>query len=658
MTAYIDFETRSEVDVTQVGAYKYATHPTTEVLCMAYKIDHEKTNIWIPGFSRYENQIPIDLQFHVFGSENRIEAHNAEFEFNIWSHILVPEYGWPRIQVTQMRCSAVKAAMYALPRKLEKVAQVLELRSQKDMEGHRVMLQLTKPRTPSKNNPDKFFSDDERFDKLYYYCKQDVDTEFALSKRLREINRNEWFNWYLDQKINDRGIYIDVEGVQAAHDLTKKLEELSKKKIQLLTDGEVQAVTEIAKIKSWAERQGCAIDSMAAEVLPKILKSKKVPTKVKKVVALRHRNNKSSTAKLARMLDCVNEDGRIRNFLLFYGAHTGRWTGRGIQTTNLPQGNLEYKDVCRAIKAIKDRDVSAIKSFGNPLDVVSSCLRGFICAPPGKELICADYASIEARLVLWLAGEKKAVRQLEKGKDLYKVLASKIYGTPYKKVTRDQRQNGKRGILGCGYGMGWKRMQTSAAQYGVDLTDDMCVSIVDTYRSTYPKVKQLWGVVEESAIETVMRKKETVVPGIKAEVVFDMWRDFLTLLLPSGRLLTYHQPKISRGKFDKLQLSHMGVNSMTKQWSKHHKWGGVWVENIIQAIARDIMVYGMTRVEYHPKYSVLLNVYDEVLAECDKGAGNTDEYIALLTKKEPWAKTCPIEIKKNACWIGKRYRKD
>lgn len=659
MTVYLDFETRSELDVTEVGAYKYSRHPSTEVLCMAYKIDDKPVDLWIPGFSRSENQLPFAIQAHLApGMKGKLEAHNANFEINIWNHVCVPDFGWPSYDVARWRCSAVKAAMYSLPRKLEKVASVLGLASQKDMNGHRVMLQLTKERNPSKNNPDRYFSDDKRFKKLYYYCRKDVDTEYALSQFLKPINENEWFYWFMDQKINNRGIYVDLKGIKAAIRLNEKIELQAGNQLKKLTGGFVQKATEVPKMKVWAKKQGVTLKSLSKDKLPALIKNKSIPKKVRRIIKIRDENNKSSISKLNKMIDCVNEDGRIRDYLLFYGAHTGRWTGTLVQTTNLPQGSLKYAEVVQAIKAIKKGDLETIKRLGKPLDVISSCIRGFFCAPKGKELICGDYSSIEAALVLWVAGEKRAVDQIKNGRDIYKELAAEIHSKPVKEINDKERGNGKRGILGGGYGMGWRKLKADALEkYGVVLSDEICQAIIAAYRSKYSKVPEVWKAFEKAAIDCVFHKKNTRVEGIDLDIRFKCKGRFLLMRLPSGRILSYYKPRLTYGKFDKLQLTYMGLHSQSKQFVKKYVWGGVIFQNSIQSMARDAMVYGMQNVENTKTYDVLLNVYDEVLSECNKGAGDRAEYAGLLTRVEPWAEGAPIIMKPKDIWIGKRYRK-
>jgi DNA polymerase len=669
MAIHLDFETRATVDVGDVGAYIYWRHPDTEILELNYAIDDEEVKRWEPGFAAIDNQIPYDLKF-ALSMGHRLWAHNANFEINGWNYKLVNEYGWPFVEIGRWRCSAVLAAMYSLPRKLEKVAQVLQLPEQKDMDGHRTMLQLTKPRNPSKNNPDPFFGDDERFEKLHEYGAQDVRVERAVHKFLKPINDNEWFNWFMDQKINERGIPLDVKAVKNAYDLTIQLKKLADKKIQKLTKGFVQSLTEVAKIKEWCANQGTEIASLSKDKIPDLLADKKLDKRVKKVITLRDENNKSSTAKLEKMLMCVSADGRVRDHQLFYGTHTGRVAGRLVQTTNIPKGELKYKQVVKAIKYIRKRDFERLIQFGNPLDTVSSCLRGFICAPKGREFICADYASIEARLVLWLAGEQEAVDSLMSGGDIYKELAAVIYKKKITEVTKEERNNGKFGILGAGYGMGRKRLQAhTKAKYNIWLPDSLAENIINAYRAKYWRVAGkrnsegrlvkpgLWQNIEKAAIECVLHKKITKVKGIKADIRFKRKGRFLFIRLPSKRLLSYYLPRLVNGKYGNLQFTYMGISSQTHQWTKKYAWGGVLTGHIIQSMARDIMIYGMREVERTPKYDVLMNVYDEVLSECDKGAGDKQEYVKLLTTRDDWAQDCPIQIGDDDVWIGKRYRK-
>jgi DNA polymerase len=571
---------------------------------------------------------------------------------------MVPRYGWPRIPAEQWFCSAAQAAYHGLPRKLEDAAQALGLDVQKDAEGHRLMKQMSKPRPQWKKTGKgpKWFEDDERLERLYEYCKRDVEVEYALSQALDELPQTERKIWMLDQTINRRGIYCDVELAQSAITIIEDLEDKACAELRELTDGEISTPGQVSKlvdylnknfyIKSgiygvfdYGEFEGPMPDLQAATI-EKYL-SKTADLRARRILEIRQLHSKASTKKYQAMLDRADDDQRIRDTILYHGAHTGRWTGVSVQPQNFFKPKFDRASIEQlAIPAIKQHDITELEFlFGDPVVPLSSTLRSTLCAAPGKDLIGADYASIEARVLLWLVKDFEALQKIEAGVDLYVDMAASIYNTPLSKITTSQRALGKTAILGLGYGMGAAKFYDTCLRFGIEIDQGLAERTVSLYRQKYRKVVNYWRSIDSYAI-------------LSAEP-FSKHGRFLRLKLPSGRYLNYCDPKIRLNRFDESALTYMGLNTITRKWERTETYGGKLTENIVQAIARDIMALGMLRVET-AGYPIVMTVHDEIVSEVDKGFGSVDEFVRLLCQQPPWAKGCPISAEG---WRGERYRK-
>jgi DNA polymerase len=648
---YIDFETRSECDLKTAGAWKYSKHPSTEVLCMAlnyetppYRGDRTTALIIEQLFKGYVDKI-----------NGTIEAHNAFFEYAIWHNIMVPRYGWPMVPADQWYCSAAKAAYHGLPRKLEDAALALDLPVKKDAEGSRLMLQMSKPRPNWKKtgNGPKWFDDEKRLERLYEYCKQDVATLYALSQALDDLPPMERKLWLLDQTINRRGVYCDVELAQSALEIVGALETEAKAELKEITGGAVSTPGQRDKILDWLADEDLDLPNMQAETVEATLKRKDLAedSPARRILEIRQLHSKASTKKYKAMLDAAGDDQRMQGLLLYHGAHTGRWTGRRVQPTNFfvpkfPRDEIELL----AIPEIKVQNTDMLSFlFGDPIAPLSSSLRSAICAAPGKDLIGADYAGIENRVLLWRVGDTDAIAKINHGVDLYIDMACSIFGCKYdelealyKKGDIDatfKRSVGKRAVLGAGYQMGWPRFKEQCAEKGIEIDDELAKRTIESYRQKYNKVVRYWYKLEDYAL--------------KKAGPFRVEGRFLQFRLPSGRLLNYCDPEYTQNRWGKTTMSYMGVDSKTRKWVRIQSFGGKWTENEIQAISRDIMVLGMLRAEA-AGYPIIFNIYDELVAEVDKDFGSVNEFVKLLCKRPSWAQYCLI---KAAGWRGERFRK-
>jgi DNA polymerase bacteriophage-type len=655
MTLSIDFETRSTVDLTKTGVYRYAEDPTTDIVCMAYAFGDEDVRVWVPGDDR-----PAWFDAHVKAG-GELRAHNAQFERIMWREILGPRYGFPVPTLEQWHCTAAEAAAMALPRSLGQVSKVLNVDTPKDDAGHRLMRQMCKPRKIEEDGTTIWWEDAERMRRLIDYCKTDVLAERAVAKRVRRLSPREREVYLLDQRINDRGIRLDVPLIEAASAVVEQGLAEANRELRAATNGEVTSVTKVADLTRWLQEQGIAVEDVRKSTVRDLLSDPAdLPLAVEQALTLRQEAGKSSTAKLKTMLTAKCADDRVRGLLLYHGASTGRWSGKLIQPQNFPRGTV--KDAEGYIPLILDGQ-DAAHWQDPPLAVVSSLLRGMLIASPGHRLIAGDFSQIEARILGWFADEP--FRDLE-----YERMAAAIYRVPLERVTPEMRHVGKGVVLGCGYQMWWPKYQAQMAeQSGIQLDDETAEAAVTTYRSMKPGIPTLWYSTEYAAMEAVKKPGEVQHCGVNGSVRYVVRGQFLWCILPSGRPLAYALPKVEmvtrtfievdedgeevKRTSRKLALTFMGVNSVTRKWGRTATYGGHLVENIVQATARDVMAEAMLRLE-GAGYPAVLTVHDEVVCDVPEGHGSLDEFLMIMRKVPSWLPGCSLEAEG---WAGERYRK-
>jgi DNA polymerase len=640
----IDFETRSKVDLKKCGPFKYAQDPSTSILCLAYKFsDEPEVKQWRPGLPG-----PTDLLDHV-SAGGIVHAHNAEFEFVIWNFV-GRRIGWPRVSWNQLRCSAAKAAALALPRSLENLALVVNAGVEKDMEGRRLMLKLSKPR---KIKGELQFVEGTEEDKkrLYDYNKKDVLAEIACEDKVIPLSDDEQKLWEFTEMVNERGMKFDRETVETAISFvefyTKELQE----ELQDLTFGMVNTGKQTARLLECLRMNGVDIPDLTAGTVKETLKRDDLSFEARRILEIRKALAMSSVSKLGAMLQVGAADNRLRGLLLYHGASTGRFSGRGVQPQNFPRGSIS--DVDTIFEAYKMGYDFFKMLFPNVLAAISSSLRGMLIASEGMELFAGDFAAIEARGLLWIAEDEDGLGIFRRGEDIYKEMAGEIYKVDPKKVTKDQRQVGKFAILALGYGMGAKKFVDTCLSFGVTITMEFAERVVAIYRNKFEKVKALWHNVNQKAIDAV-KNKGTVYTYKRLS--FLCRGNYLMIKLPSGRKLFYNSPKISIevktwGEVE--SLSFMSVNAKTKKWEREYTYGGKLVENIVQAICRDLMVYSMYKLE-SAGYKILITVHDEVVSERKIGEGSVKEFERLMSEAPSWAKGFPIGAE---AWKGPRYKK-
>lgn len=724
---HLDGETRSALDLKKVGAYVYFEHDSTDVWCCAYAFGDEEPKLWVPG-----QPCPPEIVDHVLAG-GRILAWNAAFERQMWKHILRKKHGWPKADDSQFMCTMVEAMTMNLPGKLDDAAPALGMTIIKDDTGHRLMLQMCKPRKPRKGeHPLAIFwwDEPEKQQRLGQYCLQDVRVEQGVGKRVLRLHPNEQKLFYLDAKINDRGVFIDEPlCLQAKKIITPLLAKLDQH-MRDATDGAVAGANNVAQLVAWLQKRGIETKSVAKDIITDLLVLD-IPDDCRRALEIRQEAAKTSVAKIDKMLMMRCKDGRMRGNLQFYGAtQTGRWAGRGAQLQNLPrpvflkgetQEEIE-EQVERAVKAVMTGAPAMMEMlYERPLSIISDLLRSFILAGPGNHKMAADFSNIEGRGVAWLGGQEDkldAFRAYDNGTgpDLYLVAAGGVFGLPAKDA-KPHRQIGKVCELSLGYQGGPIAFAKMGKNYGLKIgekfdivwknaSDDNKSAAMDAWelrgkssgmeehawlaaevikrawRAKNHRIAAYWKECETAAKDAVSNPGNVYAAG-KVKYRVAKPGPFLWCQLPSGRVLAYPYPRFGQMMNVKLKdgteltlpkndaykiefdgkgeieseapprLLYKAVDQYTKKWGDKAFYGGLAVENITQAISRDIMAEAMLRVE-QAGYEIVLTVHDEVLSEIPASFGSQEEFNDLMVELPAWAQGFPISA---AGWRGKRYRK-
>ena len=650
-----DFETRSACNLKNAGADVYAKHETTDIMCLGYAFDDEA-----PKVLRYGEALPQEIRDHI-SSGGIFTAHNAAFELAIWNHVCVKKYGWPPLSIEQTRCTMAMAYAMGMPGALEKAAAALGIDQQKDMVGNRIMMQLSLPKEILADGSPVFRDDPDKFKIMMAYCAQDIVVEQAICKRLPQLNEFEQRLWNLDQKINERGIQIDTPAVESALKIVEAEKMRLDKKMREVTDSQVATCNATMQLTRYLESLGINCDGVAKSDVIDLLERDDLPRDIRTALELRQEAAKTSTAKLKPMLSRAGLDGRIRNSHQYHGSNTGRWAGRGLQLQNFPRPALPQQDIDEIVDGLSIgivSDKTIREKHGSVMAALSSCLRGFITAKEGHELIACDFSAIEARVLPWLAGEEKVLEVFREGKDIYKYAAGEIYGKKETEVTKEERQIGKVASLALGYAGGIGAFKIMAKNYQVKVSDTTAESIKSAWREKHSKIVKYWYDLEraaESAIRNPGHKFEA--GSAEARVTYMKKGSFLFCHLPSKRALCYPYAKIEEivtpwGSF-KESIVYSYVDSLTNKWTKGPTYGGSLAENCTQAVARDILAETLMRLEEKGLQTVM-HVHDEVVLEVPKNTVKVEEIEQLISIPPAWAANLPLDAEG---WVGLRYRK-
>jgi DNA polymerase bacteriophage-type len=667
---YLDFETRSLADLKAVGAAKYAADPSTDVLCYVFYPKGETLELRteFSPFSAYNRWV-----VKLVNNPNAIFISHGIFDQFIWKGVMVKKYGYPEIPIERWRCTMAKCYAHGLSGSLKEAAIALNLPICKDMEGRDNMLSLSKPRkngtfwTPA-DKP-------EAFKKLYEYCKTDVEVMRLIDETLPDLTAKEQRIWFIDRRINVEGIHVDVGTIKTAISLSDNDLQNKKRVFRQLTGDSPDNPRRRAMLLVWLRENGLAdLQDTQKSTLENILANEEISDEVKLVIEICISSGKTSLAKYSKMLERADENGTIKEILQYHGAHTGRWAGRGIQIQNFPRsGEGDFT----TLETLLWGDEEMFSLFYSDIPkVLSSMLRKVILAPKGNTFFGADFSQIEARVLAWLAGQKSKLEAYEQGVDIYCQTASSIFGTKISKEDKAERQVGKVAELALGYGGGIGAFVTMSSQYNVDisplyesmwkkanpyekqqaelsyqrfggmatkevgLTADL---IKQRWRNANKAIVDYWERVEEAARMAIRNE------GLSVKSLYTVSRvrsgtRFLQCRLPSGRVFSYLDPSCDRDG---------ALSYRTPKFGETKTYGGELVENLVQAISRDIMAEAMVRLE--EAFPTAFTVHDEIVCVPKENTGRSyKEFERIMLETPVWANKLPIDVE---CWKGERYGK-
>ena len=698
-----------------VGAAAYAEHPSTEILSLAYDLKEGLgACLWVPGAP-----LPLDL-FEYFKDGGLIEAWNDSFEYWIWLRVAHERMGWPAVNFWSFRDAMAKARAYALPGALGKAGQALKLDLQKDADGKRLINKFSIPRKPTKTNPAKrIHPDEDPLDaaNLYKYNIMDIQAEAAVSALCPDLTGIDLEYWLCTRAMNVRGVAIDMETVNAGVEILDQALAKYNAELFTLTGGTVARASEVQKLQGWLGALGVHLGSLDKDRLDEALKRDDLPPPARRALEIRQLVGSAGVKKLYALQRQVTKDGRVHDLFIFNGARTGRDTGADVQPQNLvkqgpklhlcapcgtysgrhwlmcrrcgapftksDQKSWTWKAVDQVAEIIQTRSLAAVEgAFGDALLALSGVIRGLFIAGPGQDLITSDYSSIEAVVAAVLSGEEWRIQAFREKQDIYLVSASRITLKPAAFYAAhlaetgdkhpDRQKIGKPAELGLGFGgwlNGWRQFDSSDT-----FTDEEVKANILAWREASPAIVEMWGGqtrgkpwrpdryelfgLEGMAIAAVQN------PGkcfAYREITYGMKGDALFCRLPSGRLLTYHRPRLAPSSRweGQIELTFEGWNTNPKNgpmgWVRINTFGGRLFENVVQAVANDILRFANVTLE-RAGYPIILRVHDELIAEVPEGTGSIEEFERLMATLPDWAKDWPVRAADG--WRGKRYRKD
>lgn len=634
----IDIETFSSVNLAKSGVYKYAESEDFDVLLFAYAVDDGEVQVIDIAAGETVPQEIIDALL----DETVLKwAFNAQFE-----RVCLSSFLGIKLQPNSWRCTMIWTAYMGLPFSLEGVGAVLGLEEQKLKQGKDLIRYFCVPCLPSKTNGQRirnyYYHDDEKWVQFKHYNKRDVEVEMAIAKKLEKFQVPDfiWQEYLLDQLINDRGIQIDNQFVKNAIEI----DHLNR---QLLLD-EQRALTHldnpnsVVQLSEWLSSQGIEVTSLDKKAVKELMLN--ADSTVERVLQLRQQLAKSSVKKYQAMQQVACKDHRCRGMFQFLGANrTGRFAGRLVQLQNLPQNHMS--DLKEARDLVKQGNMQALSILYDDTSKVLSELIRTAFIPEGTFYV-VDFSAIEARVIAWLAKEKWREDLFKQGGDIYCMSASQMFGVPVEKhgINSELRQKGKIAELACGYG-GSVGALTAMGALEMGVKEDELQPLVNAWRGSNQKIVQLWWAVDKCVKETIKERKVTRTHRI----VFSYASGMLFIQLPSGRKLTYIKPRIIENKFGGESVSYEGVGA-TKKWERIESYGPKFVENIVQAISRDILMYAMMNLQ---EYQIVAHIHDEVIIESNDAS--LDKICTIMRKVPSWADGLILDADGYTCEF---YKKD
>lgn len=644
-TLSIDIETYSSVILQKAGVYKYTESPDFEILLFGYSADGAPVQTVDLACGE---AIPEDVISALTDESVLKWAFNASFERICLSRFLGMPTG-EYLDPESWRCSMIWAATMGLPLSLEGVGVVLGLEKQKLTEGKELIKYFCQPCAPTKSNGGRTRNRPadapDKWDAFKRYNIRDVETEMSIQAKLHNfpVPDSVWEEYHIDQRINDRGVALDLTLVREAIEMDGRSRSELTDAMKDIT--ELENPNSVQQMKLWLADNGLETDTLGKKAVAEMIKT--VPPELQEVLTLRQQLAKSSVKKYQTMETCVCSDGRARGMFQFYGANrTGRWAGRLIQMQNLPQNHLE--DLAEARALVRAGDFDAVEMLYEDVpDTLSQLIRTAFVPRSGAKFIVADFSAIEARVIAWLAGEKWRQEVFAAGKDIYCASASQMFKVPVEKhgVNGHLRQKGKIAELALGYGGSVGALKAMGA-IEMGLTEDELPPLVDAWRQSNPNITKLWWDVDRAATEAVRYKRKSETHGIH----FDYRSGMLFITLPSGRHLAYVKPRIGENKFGGDCIIYEGVGG-TKKWERLESYGPKFVENIVQATSRDILCYAMQTLR---NCSVVMHIHDELVIEADPRM-SLPAVCEQMGRTPPWAKGLLLRADGYECEF---YQKD
>ena len=633
-----DIESYSDVDLIKCGVYAYADSPAFEILLFAYSFDGGETQII--DLAQGE-KFPAEVEEAIFDVSVTKTAYNANFERTCLSKHFgryIPPESW--------HCSAVQATMLALPRSLEDVGRVLGLDEQKMKEGKELIRYFCVPCKPTKANGGRTRNlpchAPEKWELFKTYCKRDVDVEKAIRRKLHNfpIPEGEMELYRLDQRINDRGVLVDMELVRNAVSCERLHKEVVTKRAYELTG--LENPNSVAQLKGWLGDMGMEAESLSKKAVAEMIAE--TDGEVEELLRLRLLMAKTSVKKYEAMERSVCSDGRVHGLLQFYGANrTGRFAGRLVQIQNLPQNHLPDLELARElVKQGRFEDIELL--YDSTPNVLSELIRTAFIPKQGCRFVVADFSAIEARVMGWLSGEEWVLDVFRGDGKLYEMTASRMFGIPMAEIGKgsSERAKGKVASLACQYG-GSTGALVSMGALDMGLTEDELPPLVAAWRKANPHMVQFWWDVDAAAIKAVTEKQKTKV----GKIIFEYKSGILFITLPSGRKLSYVKPRMAVNRFGRDGLTYEGI-SENKKWSRIETYGPKLVENIVQGTARDLLAEAMLRVE-KKGYPIVMHCHDEIIAEVPEGIGSVDEMCEIMAIQPKWAEGLPLRADGYSC---------
>lgn len=646
-TLSIDLETFSDVDLKKCGVYKYAESPNFEILLFGVSVDGGEVTVYDLASG---GTVPEGI-IRALSDDSVIKwAYNASFErvcLSVWLRRNYPQHFSSYsiegdtvrnyLAPSSWRCSLVWGAYMGLPLSLEGIGKVLKLENQKMSEGKALIRYFCVPCKPTKANGGRTRNlpehDPVKWSTFISYNKRDVETEMAIQQKLSKFPVPDflWEEYHLDQEVNDRGIQLDMALVEQAIAIDERSrEELSAKMRQLTA---LENPNSVQQMKEWLTQHGLEVDSLDKKAVKELLKT--APPELAEVLELRRKLAKSSVKKYQAMQNAVCADGRARGMFQFYGANrSGRWAGRLIQLQNLPQNHMAHLEDARSL--VRSGDYSLLSALYDSVpEVLSELIRTSFVPRDGYKFIVSDFSAIEARVLSFLAGESWRLKVFAENGDIYCASAPAMFHVPVEKHGRNAhlRQKGKIAELALGYGGSVGALKSMGA-LEIGLAEEELQPLVDAWRTSNPNIVQFWWDVDNAVKTTVRQRLDTETHGIR----FRYRSGMLFIVLPSGRQLCYVKPKMGVNKFGGDSVTYEGVGS-TKKWERIESYGPKFVENIVQAVSRDILMYSIRTLSH---CFIVGHVHDELIIECSMGV-SLDAVCEQMGRTPPWIKGLKLQ---------------